>query len=511
MRFTDRVDKFYRYFIGSLLVIITGVLLVMSLVGTSEITAEEYTIYKRDNIFLQLIAIAAVMALAMCFVRFGRMKKLLDSILFPRLVFAAAAIFLLLLIVGTQMSPGSDSGMICAVARRILSNDLSEDLTLDTIQYMQKYPNQNGMVVFIWLLFGFVGTDNYIALQLINLLALAASYYFIYMFVKDIAGLRAANASLIVICLFLPFSIYVMFVYGTMLGMAFAMAACFLMGRFFKSGRMLYGILSGAAIAVAAAFKSNYMIMFVALAITAIVAAIRSRKPGMLIVVAFMCALQLLVGPVTKKMYCAISGDSPSDGIPYLAWVAMGLQESPGRAEGWYNSYNDLVFELSGGDSKAAGAVCRENISQRLSYMLENPAYTVKFFAKKTASQWNNPTFECFTFIQDMRINHHKVMPSLEAVYDDGSAVNGALVFMMNIMQSCILAGAFAYFIINFKKNDAVTLLYGLIFLGGFFFHFVWEAKCQYTVVYILLLIPYAVMGYNSVCTKILKSGRGIT
>lgn len=142
------------------------------------------------------------------------------------------------------------------------------------------------------------------------------------------------------------------------------------------------------------------------------------------------------------------------------------------------------------------------------SLYVKNPAYTVKFFAKKTASQWNNPTFECFTFIGDMQTANHKVMPSMEAIYTDGTSVNSLLIKFMNIMQSVILGGAFAYFVLNFKRSDLQELIYALIFVGGFLFHFMWEAKCQYTVVYILLLIPYAVMGYNAMCRRLQERGR---
>ncbi|MDD6797391.1 MAG: glycosyltransferase family 39 protein [Clostridia bacterium] len=503
MKFSCKFDKFYGYVVNTIMVLVTGALLLLALFSTSVITAGEYTTYASDNVFLQIIAVAVVMVIAVCAVKSEKIKKMLENPMLPRIAFIALASFLLVLIVGTQLSPGSDSGMICAVARRIISNDLSEDFTLTTIQYMQKYPNQNGMVVFIYLLFNLVGVDNYVALQIINLISLGVAYYFIYVLLRELFGIRIANVSLLIMCAFLPFSIYVMFVYGTMLGMAFAMMACTFLVKFFKTGKMRYGFIAAVSAALATAFKSNYMIVFVALVITALLVFLRSKDFKVLAVVALVCILNLLVSPVTSALYSKISGAEPSNGIPHLAWVAMGLQESKGKAEGWYNGYNDMVFENNGRDTALANEECKAYLSERIPYMLKNPAYTLKFFAKKTASQWNNPTFECFTFIQDMQINHHKVMPALQALYDNDSGVNKMLAFWMNIMQSCILVGAFLYFVINFKKNDVLTLLYAVIFVGGFLFHFIWEAKCQYTVVYVLLLIPYAVMGYNAVCKKI--------
>ena len=42
-----------------------------------------------------------------------------------------------------------------------------------------------------------------------------------------------------------------------------------------------------------------------------------------------------------------------------------------------------------------------------------------------------------------------------------------------------------------------------ILFIGGFLFHLVWEAKGQYTITYFILLIPYAVAGYLIVAEKI--------
>ena len=42
-------------------------------------------------------------------------------------------------------------------------------------------------------------------------------------------------------------------------------------------------------------------------------------------------------------------------------------------------------------------------------------------------------------------------------------------------------------------------LLPGIVFIGGFLFHLVWEAKGQYSVVYFMLLLPYAYLGMERV------------
>jgi hypothetical protein len=55
----------------------------------------------------------------------------------------------------------------------------------------------------------------------------------------------------------------------------------------------------------------------------------------------------------------------------------------------------------------------------------------------------------------------------------------------------------------NWKKVALPQLLLPICFLGGFFFHLMWEAKAQYMFSYFVLLIPYAVLGFYSLAVEI--------
>ena len=72
-------------------------------------------------------------------------------------------------------------------------------------------------------------------------------------------------------------------------------------------------------------------------------------------------------------------------------------------------------------------------------------------------------------------------------------------------MQSIILFGVICYIILGFKEIKLKELLYAIVFIGGFIFHLIWEAKCQYTITYFVLLIPYFVIGYYKLCNILAK------
>ena len=69
--------------------------------------------------------------------------------------------------------------------------------------------------------------------------------------------------------------------------------------------------------------------------------------------------------------------------------------------------------------------------------------------------------------------------------------------------QTIILFGVTVYLIRDYKKIKGDKLIFILVFIGGFLFHIIWEAKCQYTITYFILLIPYSVKGYDLITKKI--------
>ena len=72
------------------------------------------------------------------------------------------------------------------------------------------------------------------------------------------------------------------------------------------------------------------------------------------------------------------------------------------------------------------------------------------------------------------------------------------LVQYMDTMETIIFFGTLIYIVINFKKIKFKEMFFAIVFIGGFIFHIIWEAKCQYTITYFILIIPYAVKGYST-------------
>lgn len=59
-------------------------------------------------------------------------------------------------------------------------------------------------------------------------------------------------------------------------------------------------------------------------------------------------------------------------------------------------------------------------------------------------------------------------------------------------------------YIIWERKGYNISRIIGLIiFLGGFIFQLFWEAKSSYALMYFVMLIPYAVIGYDKCFERI--------
>lgn len=65
------------------------------------------------------------------------------------------------------------------------------------------------------------------------------------------------------------------------------------------------------------------------------------------------------------------------------------------------------------------------------------------------------------------------------------------------IIDGIIFTGALLCCILKRKNISNERLLLAIVFLGGFSFHILWEAKSRYIIPYVAILIPIAVVGMS--------------
>lgn len=405
-------------------------------------------------------------------------------------------------IIVTQLTPGNDPAKVYAIAMQWRRGNFT---SLAEGGYLFRYPFQSGIILFYYLLSFVVGTENYVALQMVNALALPLICYFLSKLTEDFWSDDAAfpAAAALGVCLWVPMLYYTTYLYGVLPGMAFAVAAVYLVMRYLKSGKIRYSIGAALCFGIAVVLKSNCLIYVVAMGCFLGYDAIdsllhRGREEGKRWLLSLLTIL-LLVGGCAgftkgyQKAVENISGYELSDGAAMVSWVVMGLQESP-TGPGEYNGYIGDVFQKYHYDTAQIKEASVADIKKIIKRMCANPLDEgVTFFARKMAFQWNDPTFIAMERTQERK--SAVTLPDYAQSLIDGQA-SVVLTVVLNMVQTLVWIGVLLYLFLRWKSRNLYELMGIVIFLGGYLFHFVWEAGASYTLPYFMVLIPYAVKGH---------------
>lgn len=206
------------------------------------------------------------------------------------------------------------------------------------------------------------------------------------------------------------------------------------------------------------------------------------------------------------------TGYSLSQGMSSWSYVAKGLQEEK-HATGWSNGYNYTNYEESNCIKAVREERAKADIADRIALFKENNHYAFEFFSQKIASMWTEPTYQSFGINQ---IRKHRVsFPE----WLDWLMSTGGYTFVSGILgyyQLLLFSGCLLWVILEDSDQFNNRSFFVVTIIGGFLSHLAWEAKSQYTITYIVLMIPLAVMGYelfiNKLCCAIefLKTGTGL-
>ena len=169
----------------------------------------------------------------------------------------------------------------------------------------------------------------------------------------------------------------------------------------------------------------------------------------------------------------------------------MAMEEGP-RANGWYNESiaEPALRSLKTGEN--ISDEYKEKIKDRLEYFAKHPTYTVDFYRQKLTTTWAESTYS--------------------AIFNNGiteesnlSWIKSPLTFYQKAWIILTFTLAIIVLIQNRKKLTIELIFLVTIFLGGFCFHILWEAKSRYIIPYIVTLIPVASVMLNIKPWKIKK------
>ena len=492
----------FKHIVNWLFFLIVAFLCVLSVFNTSAIVQDytEFTFFLKDNPLKIVLAVTVMVLGAWIISKTKLVKNTInrinsDEVYFgkaKRIAYIIMFILMMIWILTAFFYPEADQYdvQLAAAEMRMGNYGFAADMG-----YLSRNPHQAGLVLVSYLLTFVLGKQNYIAIEILNVLMIMYSYECLSGIGKEI-GLKPFGQLLVILSAFIfpVLPLYAYFIYGSIPGLMFALIAIKYEMEFFRSGERKTLLLCGLFIALALLLRTNNLIILIAMLIYAVVKAVEKKNFKLMIMVPVLLISLLFQSLIPSKTIEAITGHKLDNGLSSLSYIAMGLQEGE-RAPGWYNGYNNDSFALAGNDSKKQKEIAIEEIKERIWTFNKDREYAFEFFVKKTASQWNNPTFQVFWNL-DGKISKFYTRDSWVMYFVNKEGAFAAQRYL-NVIQSLILIGATLWaMLVSARKSSTEWYILPLIFIGGFLFHLFWEAKAQYTFVYFVLLIPYAIKGY---------------
>lgn len=466
-----------------------------------------------DALILHLLVLAGVIGAGVFIRRRGSTSSPTDREqkrkLYRLLFIAAGSCVIWLLLTGYW--PSSDQRMTMESGQALIRGDFSPwepygfvyGSPLTPRGYAYTYPSQNGLILYFALLaFFFRGLTPYAA-QVINIIFVMFGMYCLCRLFEqailppDSKGGGFRRPGLLLLLLWcLPFTFYFTFVYGTVPGFALSVWAMYEEYRYLDTGRWKHFVFAALGITAAVLLKSNYLIVLAAMVIYLLSYGIFRKKCAFLLAALLMVFIHVGAGRGMNLLLETVTSYPVTNGSPMIAWVEMGLQEGS-RGPGWYNGYNVGVFSAHGLDPEKTAEAVKGDLKNTLGEFAADPAKAADFFIRKCGTIWAEPTFQSL-WIQQVKGDSWLLPGLTRSLYEKGGILNTVYVTVCNLFQSLIYAGALLFLAANRRRLSWRQLMPAIVFIGGFLFHLVWEAKGQYTVCYFVLLIPYAVSGIGA-------------
>jgi len=486
-----------------MLVLTASAYLETSHLNTNDISGENIDIYS-DNVFLNVIFAVIYLAVAYLFYQYT------DAIplrYFEFVLFGWMFCFGCVFIGTTKLAPPiySDSFMLVNAAM-----DAAEGFYHNMQTYFARFPFQLGYVLYAEAFFrgmflvlpGLPEGYYSLALQMFNLLWLMLCYYSLLSITRCLwDDERVYKLCALLMCFALQPIMSCTFLYGNIPALACGTVAVWMFLKFMQDEKLYHALLCAAFLAAAVAMKLNLLIFLVAIGGIWLVKLVKkfSLKSGLCLVMAAVCVLT--VSKLPQTVYERRSGYDFGEGIPMVAWLAMGVSEGH-AAVGWYKEEPPVtVFKESGNDPLVTGEKAKAAIAERLDYFADNPGEAVSFFSEKLRSQWNEPSYDSI-WLNQVFVSYSEKGGLYKLLCDKGE---GLTVGFMNQHQQLVFLGMLLGVLALIKKRDILSCILPLVILGGLMYHLLFEAKSQYALPYFILMMPVAAMGLSAFFEKLKK------
>lgn len=351
-------------------------------------------------------------------------------------------------------------------------------------EYMQAYNQQIPLAFMFSLFLKLIRSDDLYKLSIINILAIIAMIFAIRKIENMISKKYKTNKVLFytLFFTFLSIPMLVTFKYGDLSSLTLSLFSVYYMMKFVETKKYKHILIASIFSMFAYMMRMNSLIFVIATVIYLLFVLFtkiktKSAKEKIINVLTIIVYIGITIIPA--KLVIAYYTNkyelSTEKQYPVASYLLMAMEES-NRANGWYNE--GIAAPALKKPEKAKNEYPKL-IKERLEYFSENIGYAFRFYTLKIASMWTENTYSA-------------VISNLTTLKDKLLEFEEPLLFYQKALLILICISTIVVLIQN-RKNLSPEIIYLLlIFMGGFAFHIIWEAKSRYIIPYIVVLIPLA-------------------
>lgn len=490
-------------------IIFLVIVIALNLVFTSNLDASEHITVNFNNIFYiigliitGLIIYFASNALNKYLYKDEKKKKLRKILFISAISIYIIAdilwtIFVRAPIVGDQVHVNSMGQLFYrGYDEEIINSNTYAGIPLG--EYIQAYNQQIPQAFLYSLFFRLIHIDEFGTPRALNVIAIVIILVAIYKIGNMISKSHKVNkVRLMVLFLtFLSLPMLSTFVYGDIPSLAFALLSVYYMMKFVDYNKLKYFTLATIFSMIAYMFRMNSLIFVIATVIyllfnlfTKITSKTAKENIINALLIVIFIVVSIVPAQIVNDYYINKYDLDKTKAYPNISYILMGMSES-WRGNGWYN---EDIGEPALKNPETSKEEYVDRIKERLTYFSQNTGYTFRFYTMKLASMWAENTYSA------VRLNllHESEDDYLNVVKAPLTFYQKALLILMCVCSIIVL--------IQNRKNLSPEIIYLLlIFMGGFAFHIIWEAKSRYIIPYIVVLIPIASVQIKKIAKKTL-------
>lgn len=492
------------YYIG---LIVLTIVLIMNLLLTANLDQAEHITISFNSIIYILGLILVGIAIFYGTNKFDKYlnndikkdkSKLRDKIFIISLAIYIA--FNIIWAIEVRPGIGGDQIHVSNFAQTIYRDDPNEflpGLTYANIplkEYIQGYKQQIPLAFVYSIFFRIIHFDVVPILRVLNVIGNIAIVFALYKIGKQLSKKYEINKVLLLTLIFTFASLPMLstFIYGDIPGLALSLFSVYYIMKYAESKKIRYCVFSSLFAMVGYMMRMNSLIFVIAIVIYLILNLIKNIKEKsnskqkwkeillQTSMIIMFIAIAIIPSSIVENYYMDKYDMDKTKAIPKINYFLMGMEES-GRGNGWYN---EGTGEPALKNPEGIKEEYKARVKDRLGYFSGHIGEAIDFYTKKIASMWTENTYSA-------------VMNNKQSEDDPILNTVGALTFYQKVLLIIMTLCSIIVLVQNRKNISLEVLLLITIFIGGFAFHILWEAKSRYIIPYIVVLVPLASMKIN--------------